>query len=81
MQPQPFSIGIFTTNIGGYYFGAMLSGIHQITRQAGVPLIVIHGGLQDLRLPPFGAEHVAGRISEAPLSRPVRAGNCMKGLG
>jgi hypothetical protein len=28
--------------INGYYLGAMLSGVHQITRAAGVPLLVIH---------------------------------------
>src|SRR5262245_59804452 len=60
MQPGPFAIGIIVRNIGGYYFGEILSGIHQITRQAGVPLLVIQSGLQDLRLPMFGAMHVAG---------------------
>jgi signal transduction histidine kinase/DNA-binding LacI/PurR family transcriptional regulator/DNA-binding NarL/FixJ family response regulator len=62
MQPKPLVIGVITGNIGGYYFGAMFSGIHRITRQAGVPIMVIQGKLQDLRLPPFGAAHVAGWI-------------------
>jgi signal transduction histidine kinase/DNA-binding LacI/PurR family transcriptional regulator/CheY-like chemotaxis protein len=60
MPPGPFTIGIIVRNIGGYYFGGILSGIHEITRQAGVPLLVIQGGLQDLRFPVFGARHVAG---------------------
>src|SRR5215212_7608375 len=60
MQPAPFMIGIIVRNIGGYYFGGILSGIHQITRQAGVPLLVIQAGLDDLRLPVFGTRHVAG---------------------
>jgi hypothetical protein len=31
MQPRPFAIGIIVRNIGGYYFGAILSGIRQAT--------------------------------------------------
>jgi hypothetical protein len=45
----------------------MLSSIHQITRAAGVPLLVIQGELQDLRLPPYGADYVDGWISSIPL--------------
>ena len=60
MQPGPLTIGIIVRNIGGYYFGGILSGIHQITRQAGVPLLVIQAGLEDLRLPMFGTKHVTG---------------------
>src|SRR5205823_869830 len=51
-----------TLGINGYYLGAMLSGVHQVTRAAGVPLLVIHSRLQNLRLPAFGAAHVAGWI-------------------
>ena len=60
MQPKPLAIGIFVRNIGGYYFGGILSGIHEIIRRAGVSLLVIQEGLQNLRIPAFGAEHVAG---------------------
>ena len=62
MQSKPFAIGIIVRNIGGYYYGAMLNGIHQAARQAGMPLLVIQGGLDDLRIPAFGAEYVAGWI-------------------
>jgi signal transduction histidine kinase/DNA-binding LacI/PurR family transcriptional regulator/FixJ family two-component response regulator len=62
MQRKPSAIGIFTQDMGGYYFGAMISGIHQVTRDAGVPLLIIQSRLDDLRLPAFGAEHVAGWI-------------------
>jgi signal transduction histidine kinase/DNA-binding LacI/PurR family transcriptional regulator/ActR/RegA family two-component response regulator len=62
MQPKPFAIGIIVRNISGYYFGAILSGIHQVARQAGVPLLVIQSGLDDLRIPVFGADYVAGWI-------------------
>jgi signal transduction histidine kinase/DNA-binding LacI/PurR family transcriptional regulator/DNA-binding response OmpR family regulator len=62
MQPKPSAIGVFTRDMGGYYFGAMISGIHQVTRDAGVPLLLIQSRLGDLRLPAFGAEHVAGWI-------------------
>jgi DNA-binding LacI/PurR family transcriptional regulator len=61
MQPKPSAIGVFTRDMG-YYFGAMISGIHQVTRAAGVPLLVIQSRLGDLRLPAFGAAHVAGWI-------------------
>src|SRR5215213_6416857 len=62
MQPKSSAIGVFARDTGGYYFGAMLSGIHQVTRAAGVPLFLIQSRLGDLRLPAFGAEHVAGWI-------------------
>jgi signal transduction histidine kinase/DNA-binding LacI/PurR family transcriptional regulator/DNA-binding NarL/FixJ family response regulator len=62
MQPPPFAIGILTSTTGGYYFGAMLNGIHQVTRAAGVPLLVTQSKLDALRLPAFGAEYVAGWI-------------------
>ena len=62
MQPKPFAIGVFTWGMGSDYYGAMLSGIHQATRDAGVPLLLIQSRLGDLRLPAFGAEHVAGWI-------------------
>jgi signal transduction histidine kinase/DNA-binding LacI/PurR family transcriptional regulator/DNA-binding response OmpR family regulator len=62
MQPKPSAIGVFTRDMGGYYFGAMISGIHQVTRDAGMPLLLIQSRLGDLRLPAFGAEHVAGWI-------------------
>jgi DNA-binding LacI/PurR family transcriptional regulator len=67
MQRTSLPIGIFARNIGGYYFGAMLNSIHQVARQAGVPLLVIQGGLQDLQLPTFGAKHVAGWIVIHPM--------------
>jgi hypothetical protein len=67
MQPKPLAIGIFVRNIGGYYFGGILSGIHEITRRAGVPLLVIQGGLDDLQIPAFGADYVAGWIVIHPL--------------
>jgi signal transduction histidine kinase/DNA-binding LacI/PurR family transcriptional regulator/CheY-like chemotaxis protein len=40
----------------------MLSGIHQVTRQAGVPLLVIQDKLQAVQLPPLGSEHITGWI-------------------
>jgi signal transduction histidine kinase/DNA-binding LacI/PurR family transcriptional regulator/DNA-binding response OmpR family regulator len=62
MQPKPLAIGIFTRHTAGYYFGAMLSGIHRVTRQAGVPLLVIQSEIRGVQLPAFGAEYVAGWI-------------------
>jgi signal transduction histidine kinase/DNA-binding LacI/PurR family transcriptional regulator/DNA-binding response OmpR family regulator len=62
MQQKPSAIGVFTRDMGGYYFGAMIGGIHQVTRDAGVPLLITQSRLGDLRLPAFGAEHVAGWI-------------------
>jgi DNA-binding LacI/PurR family transcriptional regulator len=66
MQPRPLTIGLFTWDIGGYYYGAMLSGIHQVTRAAGVPLLIIQSELKDIRMPTFGAEYVAGWIALHP---------------
>lgn len=54
MRPKLLAIGVITGNIDGYYFGAMLNGIYQVTRAAGVPLLAIQGGLENLRLPPIG---------------------------
>jgi DNA-binding LacI/PurR family transcriptional regulator len=62
MQPRPLAIGVFTSSTAGYYFGAMLAGIHQVARAAGVPLLIVQDELQHLQLPPYGAEHVAGWI-------------------
>jgi signal transduction histidine kinase/DNA-binding LacI/PurR family transcriptional regulator/DNA-binding NarL/FixJ family response regulator len=62
MQPKPLAIGVFTGIIGGYYFGAMLNGIRQVTQQAGVPLLVVQREIRGVQLPTFGAEHVAGWI-------------------
>ncbi len=62
MREEPRSIGVFTPSLAGYYFGAMLSGIHQAARQAGVPLIVVQGALSDHPIPAFGADQVAGWI-------------------
>jgi signal transduction histidine kinase/DNA-binding LacI/PurR family transcriptional regulator/DNA-binding NarL/FixJ family response regulator len=62
MQPKSLAIGVFTSSTAGYYFGAMLAGIHQVARAAGVPLLIIQDELQHLQLPPYGAEHVAGWI-------------------
>lgn len=62
MAAQARSIGVISNDLGGYYFGAMINGIHQATRSAGVPLVVIQQTLGALRLPAFGAEHIAGWI-------------------
>jgi DNA-binding LacI/PurR family transcriptional regulator/anti-anti-sigma regulatory factor len=59
-QPQP--IGVISPDLGGYYFGAMISGIRFAARSAGIPLIVIYQSLGDLRLPTFGSDYVAGWI-------------------
>jgi DNA-binding LacI/PurR family transcriptional regulator len=68
MQPKPLAIGIIARYTGGYYFGGILSGIHQVSRQAGVPLLVIQSGLEDLQLPPFGAEYIDGWIVIHPMN-------------
>jgi DNA-binding LacI/PurR family transcriptional regulator/anti-anti-sigma regulatory factor len=62
MPEQPRPIGIFSRDFSGYYFGALMRGIHQATRSAGVPLIVIQQALGDQQLPAFGSDHIAGWI-------------------
>jgi signal transduction histidine kinase/DNA-binding LacI/PurR family transcriptional regulator/DNA-binding NarL/FixJ family response regulator len=62
MQSKLPVIGVSSRYIAGYYSGAILNGIHQVTRAAGVPLLIIQGRLHDLQLPPFGAEHTTGWI-------------------
>ena len=47
MQPKPLAIGVFTRDMGGYYFGAMINGIHQATRAAGVPFLIIQSELSE----------------------------------
>jgi signal transduction histidine kinase/DNA-binding LacI/PurR family transcriptional regulator/CheY-like chemotaxis protein len=66
MQPKPLAIGVFTRRLSDYYYGAMLNGIHQATRAAGVPLLIIQNELRELRLPALGADHVAGWIALHP---------------
>ena len=62
MSGQPRPISVVSPDLGGYYAGAMITGIHQVARSAGVPLIVIQQALGDQQLPTFGADHVAGWI-------------------
>jgi DNA-binding LacI/PurR family transcriptional regulator/anti-anti-sigma regulatory factor len=69
MPEQPRSIGVISPDLGGYYFGAMISGIRSVARSAGVPLIVIYQPLGDLRLPTFGSDYVAGWIVIHPHER------------
>lgn len=64
----PF-IGVCTPFVGGYYFGAMLSGIQQAADEAGVPLLVIQERLAALRAPFPGSQHVAGWIVLHPTER------------
>jgi DNA-binding LacI/PurR family transcriptional regulator/anti-anti-sigma regulatory factor len=67
MPEQPRSIGVISRDFGGYYFGAMIKGIHQATRSAGIPLMVIQQALGELPLPTFGADQVAGWIVIHPI--------------
>src|SRR5215212_6527161 len=60
-------IGVISPDFGGYYFGAMINGMHQAARSAGVPLIVIQQALGELPLPTFGADDVAGWIVIHPI--------------
>jgi signal transduction histidine kinase/DNA-binding LacI/PurR family transcriptional regulator/CheY-like chemotaxis protein len=62
MPEQPRPIGVFSHYLSGYYFGGMLSGIHQVARNAGVPLVVIQWPRGDQPLPIFGADQIAGWI-------------------
>jgi DNA-binding LacI/PurR family transcriptional regulator len=71
MPEQPRPIGVFSHDLGGYYFGAMLNGIHQVARKAGVPVIVIQQALGDQRLPTFGSDYIAGWVVVHP-----GAGDC-----
>jgi signal transduction histidine kinase/DNA-binding LacI/PurR family transcriptional regulator/ActR/RegA family two-component response regulator len=66
MHPKPFAIGVFTLAMSTDYYGAMLNGIHQATRAAGVPLLIIQSE-EDLLFPTFGAEYVAGWIVLHPM--------------
>jgi hypothetical protein len=54
----------------------MLSGIHQVARAAGVPLIVIQQALGDQQLSTFGADQISGWI----VLHPHRAGTSVAPL-
>jgi signal transduction histidine kinase/DNA-binding LacI/PurR family transcriptional regulator len=69
MLEQPRPIGVFLRDLSGYYYGAMLNGIHQVARNAGVPLVVIQGPLGDQQLPTFGSDHIAGWVVLHPEER------------
>jgi signal transduction histidine kinase/DNA-binding LacI/PurR family transcriptional regulator len=62
MPEQPRPIGVISPDLSGYYYGAMLNGIHQVARNAGVPLVVIRGPLSDQQLPTFGSDYIAGWV-------------------
>jgi signal transduction histidine kinase/DNA-binding LacI/PurR family transcriptional regulator len=67
MQEHPRPIGVFLPDLSGYYYGAMLNGIHQVARNAGVPLVVIQGPLGDQQLPTFGSAQIAGWVVLHPI--------------
>ncbi|HEU5103802.1 MAG TPA: substrate-binding domain-containing protein, partial [Roseiflexaceae bacterium] len=67
MQPRSPPIGIIARYTGGYYFGTMLTSMHHVARAAGVPLLIIQGPLEELDLPIFGAEQVAGWVVIHPM--------------
>src|SRR5215213_705294 len=62
MREPRQTIGVIARYLGGYYFGGLLTGIQQVARKAGVPLIVIDQDLGDLQLPLFSSDTVAGWI-------------------
>jgi len=55
MSEQPALIGVVTPNLGGYYIGAMISGIHQAARSAGVEVLIVQQALRDMRFPILGS--------------------------
>jgi DNA-binding LacI/PurR family transcriptional regulator/anti-anti-sigma regulatory factor len=59
---RPEAIGVITHDLGGYYFGGMLNGIHQAACKAGVPLIVIREALSHHQIPLVSSDIVAGWI-------------------
>ena len=67
MSEQPALIGVVTPNLGGYYIGAMISGIHQAARSAGVEVLIVQQALRDMRFPILGSAHVAGWVIVHPL--------------
>ena len=62
MPEQPTLIGVVTPDLGGYYIGAIISGIHQAARSAGVEVLVVQQALCDMRFPILGSAHVAGWV-------------------
>ena len=67
MPEQPRPIGVISRDFGGYYFGAMISGMHQAARSAGVPLIVIQQALGDQPLPTSAPMMSRGGLSSIQL--------------
>jgi DNA-binding LacI/PurR family transcriptional regulator/anti-anti-sigma regulatory factor len=62
MPGQLRAIGVIAPDLGGYYFGAMITGVHQVAREAGMPLIVVQQALGAQQLPAFGADHIVGWV-------------------
>src|SRR5688572_13720172 len=67
MSELPPLIGVITPDLGGYYLGAMISGIHQAARGAGVQVLVIQQALGDQCFPILGSAHVAGWVIVHPI--------------
>lgn len=55
-------IGVFTYELGGYYFGGLLTGIHEVTRQAGIPLIIIQQSRRHRQTPRFSSDTISGWV-------------------
>ena len=67
MAEVPPLIGVITPELGGYYLGAMINGIHQVARNVGAEVLIIQQSLCDQRLPALGSAHVAGWMILHPI--------------
>jgi DNA-binding LacI/PurR family transcriptional regulator/anti-anti-sigma regulatory factor len=61
MSQRP-SIGVVSPFLSGFYFGALLAGIHAVVKRHGLRLIAIQGSPRDVAASRLAGDHVAGWI-------------------
>ncbi|WP_438028689.1 substrate-binding domain-containing protein [Sorangium sp. So ce233] len=62
MHPRPTTIGVLTPFLDGFYFNAVLRGVHQAAQQRGHRVVVIRATPEDVQAPSLAADQVDGWI-------------------
>ncbi|WP_437970187.1 substrate-binding domain-containing protein [Sorangium sp. So ce260] len=62
MPSRPITLGVLTPFLDGFYFSAVLNGIHQAARQRGHRVVVIRGTPEYIQAPSLAGDQVDGWI-------------------
>ncbi|WP_437691889.1 substrate-binding domain-containing protein [Sorangium sp. So ce176] len=62
MHSRPTTIGVLTPFLDGFYFNAVLRGVHQAAQQRGHRVVVIRATPEDVQAPSLAGDQVDGWI-------------------